>query len=120
MATASGEEAEEPVFALASECENLFSEARLGFTGSISFSQRLYLLEDYQERFSAWAAFMGVFARPSLCLDRRLSHHPDLKDLVLRYLEIVKVNLCFSRCSSTPYLRTEIAANVADTLQSSI
>jgi hypothetical protein len=92
------EDAEEPVFLLADECESLFHRARSGF--ATSFPDHVFLFEDYKERFSAWAAYMGVFAKPSLCLDRRLRHHPDLQDLVIRYLDIVKINLSFGECSS--------------------
>jgi len=100
MAT-SGKEIEEPVFLLAEECENLFNQAHPGF--GASFPDHNPLFEDYQERFSAWAAYMGVFAKSSLCLDRRLRRHPDLQDLVIRYLDIVKINLSFGGCSSMIY-----------------
>lgn len=89
----SGEEADEPVFLLAEECESLFNKAHSSF--STSFSDYRFPFEDCRERFLAWVAFMGVFSKSSLCLDRRLRHHPDLQDLVIRYLDIIKTNLSY-------------------------
>jgi len=88
-------EDDEPIFSLAEDCEALFQQeiSRLEFEES----KELRLLEEHQQRFTAWTAYMGVFAKQSLCLDRKLQHHPDLQDLVLRLLDILKTNLSYSQ-----------------------
>ncbi|KAH8779029.1 hypothetical protein BGZ57DRAFT_761073, partial [Hyaloscypha finlandica] len=81
------EEDDEPIFSLAEDCEALFQQeiSRL----ESEESKELRLLEERQQRFTAWTAYMGVFAKRSLCLDRKLRHHPDLQDLVLRLPQVV-------------------------------
>ncbi|KAJ4854258.1 uncharacterized protein T069G_11237 [Trichoderma breve] len=49
------------------------------------------LLAEYQQRFSIWTAYLGVFARPSQCLDRRLQTLHDIRDIVLRLLGLIVV-----------------------------
>lgn len=73
---------------LSLDCENLFDE----LTKHKGLSPVSDLLEDYQQRFLTWAAYLGVFAHPSQCLDRRLRSAPDVKDVVLRALD------CLGRC----------------------
>ena len=91
---------EEPIFELATECEKRFveqiSRLRDGEPNNAKF------IEEYQQRFATWAAFLGVFAEQNVCLDRRLRHHVEIQDLVLRLLDIIERNLdyrgwlCFS------------------------
>ncbi|KAL7946792.1 hypothetical protein V8C42DRAFT_318821 [Trichoderma barbatum] len=87
-------ESSEPIFELASECEKLFSEqiSRLKDEDDPNGTR---VVGEYQQRFSAWAAFLGVFAVPEMCLDRRLQRHVDIQDLVLRLLDIMKRNLTY-------------------------
>ncbi|PTB65210.1 hypothetical protein BBK36DRAFT_1204500, partial [Trichoderma citrinoviride] len=64
----------EPIFELASECEQLFSQqvSRLRHEADANATKAV---GEFQQRFSAWAAFLGVFAVPKMCLDRKLQHH---------------------------------------------
>lgn len=84
----------EPIFEVASECENLFLEqiARLKNGADLN---AIKVVGEYQQRFQAWAAFLGVFAVPEMCLDRRLRRHIEVQDLVLRLLDIIKRNLSY-------------------------
>ncbi|KAL6890819.1 hypothetical protein GGI43DRAFT_425308 [Trichoderma evansii] len=87
-----GIETAEPIFELATKCESLFSEhiSRLKNESDLNGAK---VVGEYQQRFSAWAAFLGVFAVPDMCLDRRLRSHVEVQDLVLRLLDIMKRNL---------------------------
>lgn len=89
-----GIETTEPIFELATECESLFSEhiSRLKNEFDLNGAK---VVGEYQHRFSAWAAFLGVFAVPDMCLDRRLRNHTEVQDLVLRLLDIMKRNLVY-------------------------
>jgi hypothetical protein len=51
------------------------------------------LFAEFQQRFSIWAAHLGVFAQKSQCLDTRLRNLPDLQDLVARLLDILRRSL---------------------------
>ncbi|KAK1238013.1 hypothetical protein MKX08_002592 [Trichoderma sp. CBMAI-0020] len=82
----------EPIFELATECEALFSEHVLRLKNE-SDSNGAKVVGEYQQRFSAWAAFLGVFAVPEMCLDRRLRSHVEVQDLVVRLVDIMKRNL---------------------------
>lgn len=82
---------EEPIYNLATECEELFEKGAC--LGSLAEAGAVQLWEEHRERFTTWAAYLGVFAKRSLCLDRRLEHHPTLQDLVLRLLDILRGNL---------------------------
>ncbi|KAL6786740.1 hypothetical protein J3E68DRAFT_447103 [Trichoderma sp. SZMC 28012] len=87
-------ESGEPIYELASECEKLFAEqiSRLKDEANLNGAK---VVGEYQQRFSAWAAFLGVFAVPEMCLDRRLQRHADIQDLALRLLDIMKRNLTY-------------------------
>ncbi|KAM0264971.1 hypothetical protein ACHAQJ_000487 [Trichoderma viride] len=82
----------EPIFELASECESLFSE-KISKLKSRTDLNGAKVVGEYEQRFAAWAAFLGVFAVPEMCLDRRLRRHVEIQDLVLRLLDIIKRNL---------------------------
>jgi hypothetical protein len=87
----------EPIYSLAEECESLFHRGRShAETLAAEHRQRF---DERQQRFSAWASDLGVFAPRTLCLDHRLRNYPDLQDLVLRLLDILRENLmqCASR-----------------------
>lgn len=87
---------DQAIFRLGGECEDLFSRIRARLEASMQInvhSDRIQLLGELEYRFQAWAGFLGVFASEELCLDRRLRRHQDLKDLVTRYLAILRCNL---------------------------
>lgn len=48
---------------------------------------------DLQMKFSTWAGFLGVFASVSICLDARLAGNPEMKDLFLSMLKVLRRNL---------------------------
>lgn len=87
-----GIETTEPIFELATECETLFLDHLSRLKNESDFNGAK-VVGEYQQRFSAWAAFLGVFAVPDMCLDRRLRSHAEVQDLVLRLLDIMKRNL---------------------------
>jgi hypothetical protein len=82
---------------LACECEALF-DARLAELRNPP-SPLAGLLAEYQQRFAIWAAHLGVFARKSQSLDRRLANHPDIVDLAARLLDILRRSLTQPACS---------------------
>lgn len=91
-----GIEQQEPIFELATECENLFATQISRINNDDQNATKL--LSDVYQRFAAWAAFLGVFAEANVCLDRRLRRHIEIQDLVLRLLDIMQINL--SCCKS--------------------
>jgi hypothetical protein len=88
-------EDEDDIYNLAAECEELFQQEHL--EQESCRVETLQLFDEYQQRFTAWTAYLGVFAKRSVCLDRKLRQHPDLQDLVMRLLDILKTNLIQSQ-----------------------
>ncbi|KAH7118151.1 fungal-specific transcription factor domain-containing protein [Dactylonectria estremocensis] len=87
---------DESIYRLACECERLFDQRINEQDSQESFqytTRVLRLLAELRHRFAAWAAHSGVFAKRSLCLDRRLSNLPDIQDLVVRLLDTLKRTL---------------------------
>ncbi|KAF3168233.1 hypothetical protein TWF788_010963 [Orbilia oligospora] len=76
----------EPIYNIARKCEKLFNEYTPNDPPSVIDS----LLQDYQQRFLAWTAYMGVFADTSISLDRRLKDQPDICDLIIRLFDILE------------------------------
>lgn len=79
------------LYDLACECEALF-DARLAELRNQQ-SPLAELLAEYQQRFAIWAAHLGVFARRSQSLDKRLENYPDIIDLAARLLDILRRSL---------------------------
>jgi hypothetical protein len=75
------------IYIQSQQCEELFARylAR----------ERMYRAEVYssQQRFLTWTSFLGVFSEPSACLDHRLQLAPEMKELVLAMLRLLKINL---------------------------
>lgn len=92
-------EDQEPIFGLAAECETLYAN-QINTLHDNDEADGAKLLSELHQRFAAWASFLGVFAEPNICLDRRLRHHIDIQDNVLRLLDILHTNLtcCISPC----------------------
>jgi hypothetical protein len=86
-------EQDESIYQLAYECEKLFkqriAEQELQESSQYNIGTSPLLIE-LRHRFITWAAHLGVFAKKSLCLDRRLSNLPDLQDLVVRFLDTLR------------------------------
>jgi hypothetical protein len=92
----------EPIFELAVECERRYTEqiARLKEDGRTNDAA---ILSELYQRFAAWAAFLGVFAESKVCLDRRLRHHVEIQEQVLRLLDIMERNMAFGMaCAVRP------------------
>ncbi|KAL4862729.1 hypothetical protein BDV12DRAFT_202760 [Aspergillus spectabilis] len=97
----------EPIFELAAECETLFTDKITSFNDA-GDENAAKLLSDLYQRFSAWAAFLGVFAESNVCLDRRLRRHADIQDQVLRLLDIMQRNLNDLSNDGDPMLETAL------------
>ncbi|KLU82018.1 hypothetical protein MAPG_01097 [Magnaporthiopsis poae ATCC 64411] len=79
------------LYDLACECEALF-DVRLAELRNQQ-SPLTELLAEHQQRFTIWAAHLGVFARKSQSLDKRLENYPDIVDLAARLLDILRRSL---------------------------
>jgi hypothetical protein len=92
---------EEPIFELATECEKLFADQVSRLEGGANGAA---IVSELSHRFATWAAFLGVFAESRVCLDRRLQHHVEIQDRVLRLLDLVRRNLEYRMASSRPHM----------------
>lgn len=92
--TAAGFTYEEPIFELALECEKLYVQ-QLSMLNRGKDSNGAKILLELSQRFTTWAAYLGVFAESNVCLDRRLQHHVEIQDQVLRLLDIMQRNLTY-------------------------
>jgi hypothetical protein len=92
--------AEEPIFSLASDCDDLIQECLGKAEGDGSPTKGL--LEEYERRFNAWWEYLGVFAGRKANLDRRLHRQPEIRDIVVRLLLILRRNL--TQCKSLSIL----------------
>lgn len=81
------EEFDESIHKLSCECEESLDAQVSSFAES---STTRSLLAEYQQRFAIWTANVGVFARQSQSLDRRLMKAPEVRDMVLRLLDILR------------------------------
>ncbi|TAQ85758.1 hypothetical protein B7494_g5907 [Chlorociboria aeruginascens] len=84
----------EPIFELAVRCERLYTE-QIARLNEDSRTNGAAILSELNQRFAAWAASLGVFAESKVCLDRRLRHHVEIQEQVLRLLDIMERNLAF-------------------------
>jgi hypothetical protein len=84
-------EVEEPIFSLAWDCDYLIQECVS--KAKRDKSPKMGLLKDYEQRFNAWWQYLGVFAGRKANLDRRLHRQPEIRDIVVRLLLILKRNL---------------------------
>jgi dynamin-binding protein len=89
----------EPIFELSVQCERLFTEQIKELTAKSRMNDAA-ILSELSQRFAAWAAFLGVFAESKVCLDRRLRRHVEIREQVLRLLDIMERNLTFCIISS--------------------
>ncbi|KAK6329983.1 hypothetical protein TWF718_003410 [Orbilia javanica] len=79
----------EPIYVLANQCKELFSK----YEPNTPLRNIDVLLRDYEERFLAWSAYMGVFADQSISLDCRLRDRADISDLVIGLLDVLANSL---------------------------
>ncbi|PTB47792.1 hypothetical protein M431DRAFT_68130, partial [Trichoderma harzianum CBS 226.95] len=108
-------QAEDRIYILACECEELFKKHLSKGHSPIITS----LLAEYQQRFSIWTAYLGVFARPSQCLDRRLQTLHDIRDIVLRLLGLLRRSLSLYT-EETLKSGVEKSQDTEETLKSSV
>jgi hypothetical protein len=80
------------LYDLAYQCEGHFGKL-LEISQKTRSEATIELCAEFQQRFAIWAAYLGVFARKSQCLDTRLRNLPDLQDLVARLLDILRHSL---------------------------
>jgi len=77
--------------------QDIYSQARECKTLFVKYlkTPRAYgrQVSECQHRFLTWASFLGVFANESVSLDRRLQRAPEVKELVLAMLRVLKRNL---------------------------
>lgn len=75
------------IYTLAMECKILFKACLGKSTAEGSH------LRQFEHRFLLWASFLGVFANEKSCLDQRLRRDPEIRNLVLLMLRVLKRNL---------------------------
>ncbi|KAH7322581.1 hypothetical protein B0I35DRAFT_184255 [Stachybotrys elegans] len=80
---------QDTLYHLGYDCETWFNKLEQTCNLRNVQAATAILCRDFQQRFAIWAAYLGVFARKSQCLDRRIHNHPDLKDLATRLMSIL-------------------------------
>ncbi|CAM1501765.1 Fc.00g037490.m01.CDS01 [Cosmosporella sp. VM-42] len=93
-------ESQRSIFSLAGECDKLVTSyiSKIESFDPIGVHDEctrpaLRLMKDYQARFNAWSSYMGVFADERISLDRRLINTPDIRNSVVKLLEVLNRNL---------------------------
>jgi hypothetical protein len=85
---------EDTIYASAGLCSNLLDHI---LERAKNESESLLLIEELRGRFNLWARYVGVFAAQRASLDARLDPHPDIKDMVIELLDMVRRNLQWGR-----------------------
>ncbi|CAG9980543.1 unnamed protein product [Clonostachys byssicola] len=85
-----GEEGEDILYRLGTECEGLFEDVHDALESAKSATGLDELCSDFQQRFAIWTAHLGVFAPKNQCLDTRLRNFPDLQDVTVRLLDLLR------------------------------
>ncbi|RKK31545.1 hypothetical protein BFJ66_g15795 [Fusarium oxysporum f. sp. cepae] len=80
-------ESRQNIRTVTTECQSLFGEDVIN---NISISTHLRRAE---HRFLLWASFLGVYANGQQCLDIRLQNSPEMRNLILLMLQVLKRNL---------------------------
>ena len=89
----------EGIYNLATKCNGLFSQFRwqVRAAGGVADGSgppiNPKVVEEHEQRFWAWATGLGVFAEPNLSLDTKLKDHPEVQELVMLLLDVIKTNL---------------------------
>lgn len=88
----------EDIYNLATECNDLFNQFRSQVSGErvADGSGSLInpkVVQEHEQRFWAWATGLGVFAEPNMSLDTKLKNHPEVQELVMLLLDVIKTNL---------------------------
>lgn len=72
----------------ARQCVDLFHQC-LSQSQQLGHGPSDALVEDQCGRFMIWASNIGVFAAGHASMDHRLREAPDIKDLLIRLLEVL-------------------------------
>ncbi len=81
-------EAQGSISELSSACSQLFDEY-LQCHDATNNS----IVEDLQDRFNLWTAYIGAFALPGASLDDRLLFHDEIRAMVMKLLDMLQRNL---------------------------
>lgn len=81
------------LYRLARECEDLFDRLQGTLLKTKPKASDIEQCTEFQQRFSIWAAYVGVFAQKGQCLDTILQSFPELQDLAARLLDILRCSL---------------------------
>ncbi|KAF3291491.1 hypothetical protein TWF970_000704 [Orbilia oligospora] len=92
-APVTSDEADQQIYDLAQDCERLFGELLSAL--SVTSDKQYRVVLEHQQRFESWASFLGVFAAYQTSLDSRLKTTPDIRDLVVQLLEVLKRNVLY-------------------------
>lgn len=83
-------EDQDVLYNLATECESLFEDVHAALKETNAGVGVHELCAEFQQRFAIWTAHLGVFALKSQCLDTRLRNFPDLQDVTVRLLDLLR------------------------------
>jgi hypothetical protein len=75
------------IYTTALECKKLFAKV---MDEKTAYAEQAF---DHQRRFMSWASYLGVFASMSASLDNRLRDAPEVKEMVILLLNVLKRNL---------------------------
>ena len=81
------EETSQQIYDLSGKCNNLFGDV----LSVLSRSDKHYqIVLGHRKQFEFWTEALGVFARLQVSLDSRLKFRPDIRDMVIQLLEVLK------------------------------
>ncbi|KAJ2987333.1 hypothetical protein NUW58_g4567 [Xylaria curta] len=78
------------IYFQAQACKSLFTSYLEPSGDARVYQKNVY---EAERRFLTWASFLGVFASEGASLDNRLRYAPEVKDLVLSMLQVLRRNL---------------------------
>lgn len=107
------------LYTLALECEKQLEETSIILAKQEGQAQSVKLWAEFEQRFTSWASYTGVFTRKSRSLDTRLRNYPDLQDLIARLLDILYRSISYFSREQTVvdgYLQISTLETIDDTL----
>ncbi|KAI3320651.1 hypothetical protein HD806DRAFT_505789 [Xylariaceae sp. AK1471] len=78
------------IYSQAQECKSLFISYLDASRAPRAYHKQL---RESERRFLTWASFLGVFANEGASLDSRLQYTPEIKELVVSMLQVLRRNL---------------------------
>jgi hypothetical protein len=85
------------IYKLSEQCEGLFESLLIAIYRS---NEQYQVVQAHHGRFERWTGYLGVFAANSASLDTRLESSPEIRDVVIRLLEIIERNIQHGICSN--------------------